>query len=65
MLLKEDGHLDIERVKQLNEEELDEEMESWGPAQLGEWLGDGKFVTLDEFFEKYRQEIKDLWSRNK
>ncbi len=63
MLLKEDGHLDIERVRQLNEEELDEEMESWSPAQLGEWLGDGKFVTLDEFFEKYHRLINEQWNK--
>ncbi len=61
MLLQEDGHLDIERVKQLNEEQLDEEMESWGPMQLCEWEGYGNFITLEEFGEKYHRIIRELW----
>ncbi len=61
MLLKEDGHLDIERVEQLSEEDLDKEMENWGPVQFCEWEGYGNFITLDEFFDKYDRIIRELW----
>ncbi len=61
MLLTEDGHLDIEKVKQLNEEEFADEAETWGVEQFCEWNGLHNFVTLDEFFEKYHQKIRELW----
>ncbi len=61
MLLKEDGHLDIERVEQLSDEELEKEMEDWGNDELLEWERSKGTVSIDEFFEQVHQRIQELW----
>ncbi len=67
MLLKEDGHLDVEKVKSLNKEELNLEMKSWGLEQLEDFLREQPIAettntrnyvvefdgTLEEFLEKF------------
>ncbi len=65
MLLTEDGHLDIEKVKQLNEEELDKEMDSWGPTQFCEWVGRNGTMTHEEVFGYLYQKIKEHFDKRK
>ncbi len=62
MLLKEDGHLDIERVRQLSEEEFRKERRTWGNDELLEWERSKGTVSIDEFFEQVHQRIQELWS---
>ncbi len=61
MLLKEDGHLDIEKVKQLNEEEFRKEKRTWGNDELLAWERSKGTVSIDEFFEQVHQRINELW----
>ncbi len=63
MLLKEDGHLDIEKVEKLSEDELEKEMEEWGDDEALEWESRKGAISLDEFFERYRRLINELWSK--
>ncbi len=62
MLLKEDGRLDIERVKQLSEEELKKEMEDWGNDQLFEWEGRNGAMTHEEVFGYLYQRIEEFFA---
>ncbi len=62
MLLKEDGHLDIEQVRQLSEDELEKEMEDWGNDELLDWERSKGTASIDEFFEQVHQRIQELWS---
>ncbi len=61
MLLKEDGHLDIEKVKQLNEEDFRKEKRTWGNNELLAWERSQGTVSLERFAEIYHQKIRDLW----
>ncbi len=63
MLLKEDGSLDIEKVKQLNEEQLTEEKLGWTEDQWYEWTHKDGAMTHEEVFGYLRRKIKELWSK--
>ncbi len=65
MLLKEDGHLDIERVEKLSEEELREEKRGWTENQWFDWFGRNGVMTHDEVFGYLRQKIREAYARNK
>ncbi|MCD8208614.1 MAG: hypothetical protein LUD72_11805 [Bacteroidales bacterium] len=63
MLLTEDGHLDIERVKQLNEEQLREEKRSWSGNQWFDWFGRNGVKTHEEVFGYLRQKIREAYAK--
>ncbi len=63
MLLKEDGHLDIERVKMLNEEQLEEEMGSWGEDQWYEWDTKDGVMSVEKMFDYLRQKIHEYYAQ--
>ncbi len=63
MLLKEDGHLDIEKVKQLNEEEFRKEKRTWGNDELFEWERRNGTMTHEEVFGYLYQKIKEHFGK--
>ncbi len=63
MLLKEDGHLDIEKVEQLNEEKLIEEMKTWDDDQWYEWDHKDGSMTHEEVFGYLRRKIKEHFGK--
>ncbi len=65
MLLKEDGHLDIEKVERLSGEELEEEMDSWGASQFCEWVGRNGTMTHEEVFGYIYQKINEAFAQNR
>ncbi len=59
MLLKEDGHLDIEKVEKLSEEDLDKEMDSWTDRQWYEWDTRFGVITPEELFARFRRKMNE------
>ncbi len=63
MLLKEDGHLDIEKVEKLSEEELEEEMEDWDEGQWYEWDHKNGSMTHEEVCDYLTRKINEAFAR--
>ncbi len=63
MLLKEDGHLDIERVEQLSDEELEKEMEDWDEDQWFDWTHKDGSMTHKEVFGYLRQKVREAYAQ--
>ena len=63
MLLKEDGHLDIERVKMLNEAQLNEEMDSWTDEQFFEYYSQDA-IPLEEFEQMIMNKLREIYGVN-
>ncbi len=62
MLLTEEGHLDIEKLELLNEEELTEEMEDWGEDQWYEWDTKDGVRNTEEFSGVLDEMIDEAYS---
>ncbi len=63
MLLKEDGHLDIEKVEQLSEEEFHKEIQDWDEDQWYEWTHKDGSMSVEEFFNEVRKMIDKIYGR--
>ncbi len=63
MLLKEDGHLDIEKVEKLSKEEFRKEIQDWDEDQWYEWTHKDGSMSVEEFFNEVRKMIDKIYGR--